>query len=298
MDSAAGGYRPSGYPPDRSDAGVVSRVALVLFVVVFVIVVIPVVSGKRLGVGPFASEASWPKYAASGEPTRRTTEEPESFSSEGEDAPSAQGSSSSDRDPKVSEPEVLIPALTPGWQGLRSSRRPVAYDVPSDWVARSSGTIVGYEEPDPSAPLGYRPRVAMSGVADAPNMTCGAESVPRARFGSNGSGTDAETSALASAVATEWANAAYEHGGADPLLRATPPRPFVSHGMRGHVVLIEVTPPSGSCIDKAHVRVASLAVSSGSDIYNFIYLGSASGDTAIDPATIDTIFSTIREHGS
>lgn len=73
------------------------------------------------------------------------------------------------------------------------------------------------------------------------------------------------------------------------------PQPPTAH--EGHVVTVDVTPPTGQCpVERAHVRVASVHVPSDEDVYNLVRYAPASGDDAVDQETIDTIFSSLRLH--
>jgi hypothetical protein len=185
-----------------------------------------------------------------------------------------------------------------GWQGVRNSKRPIAYDVPPDWIALSPDVHVGFEEPDPDASFGYAPRVIMSGAAEYGRRRCGGDSWPRARVGTSGMGEVVDTAKGAKVMAIEWAEAAYDSDdGDDAQLDVGDPEPFEAHGLRGHLVRVDVVPGPDDCApEHAHVRVASVHVPSEDDVYNLILYAPTSGDDVVDARTIDTIFSSLRLH--
>lgn len=52
--------------------------------------------------------------------------------------------------PAASAPDtvrsVIVPAVTPGWQGVLSREQQIAYDVPPDWTVQTPGTFSGYQD--------------------------------------------------------------------------------------------------------------------------------------------------------
>ncbi|QVQ51216.1 hypothetical protein J4H86_20675 [Spiractinospora alimapuensis] len=219
---------------------------------------------------------------------------------ESEESASEEGPEDADDD-EEDEPEsdenARVSATIEGWQGVAAQRRPLEYDVPSDWIIESPGMLHGFEEEDPDAPFGYSPRVTMSGVSYFPSREDGCEETGpgSGKVGSSGMGEMVDTASGAEAMATEWAEAAYEHDDGAPQLSAAEVSPFEANGLEGHIATVDVVPSAADCYpESAQVNVASVEFPDENDVYNFILYADTSGSVAPEADDVETILTTLR----
>lgn len=202
-----------------------------------------------------------------------------------------------DEDQPESDEDARVSATVEGWQGVAAERRPLEYDVPSDWIVEGPGMMHGFEEEDPDAPFGYSPRVTMSGVSYFPSREDGCEETGpgSGKVGTSGMGEMVDTAGGAESVAMEWAEAAYEHDDGAPELSAAEVNPFEANGLEGHIATVDVVPSAADCYpDTARVSVASVEFPEENDVYNFVLYADTSGSVAPEPDDIETILTTLR----
>lgn len=195
---------------------------------------------------------------------------------------------------------AAIEPVTPGepgeWQGVQSDRRPLAYDVPGEWLVETPGMMTGYEWEDASEPGGWG-RIIFSGVATAPDRSpddeC--ESSPDAlgSFGSNGGESDViDTAALAEYTAQLWAERAFGAGNepAEPV-KVGVATPYETNGLEGHMA--RAIAHFGCGPGKGEVWVFTMvAPDLERGMYNVIYWGDAN---ALPDETIEAMFDSVRE---
>jgi hypothetical protein len=107
---------------------------------------------------------------------------------------------------------LVLDAVVPGWNAVRSVRRAAAYDVPPTWNVKSEGTIIGYRD-------GAGNPIVTSAAATAGDGVCGERSNLALAGLRHDEGTD--PAAAARSTAELWAGAAYlDDAGTPPVLGA------------------------------------------------------------------------------
>lgn len=180
------------------------------------------------------------------------------------------------------DPEALTEATVDGWQGVQVEERPLAYDVPDDWVVESPGMSRGFEEEDPDAPFGYSPTVMKSGVATYGERDADCPGYPPlpGSVGTSAMGESTDTADSATALAQEWAASGYED---DSQIDLGDPVSFSASGLEGHDVTAEIEVASQECYpETAMVRVVSVTAPDADDVYNLIIYADTSGAAAPD----------------
>ncbi|MDA0562763.1 hypothetical protein LG943_00180 [Streptomonospora sp. S1-112] len=276
-------FPPPGPPPasyrqgqGRGVAAAVLSVAAVLVVGIVVLTVVMLRGALPSGLAdlPGAGGAPAPSASASPSPT------PVELST-----------------PTADAPEALTDATVANWKGVAVPDYGIAYDVPQAWFAADPGVITGFEEPDPDAPFGYSPTVAMSGVAEfgARQGPCHTYPPGPGTSGISGEGEPADTAQTAPRVAEAWAVAAYGNDNGDPEVSLGEAVPFAANGLTGHQVTATVKVPEFECYPgEAQVRAVSFAAPQGGDVYHFVVYADASGDEGPNLADVDTMVSTLR----
>ncbi|MCQ4079933.1 hypothetical protein NGB36_04830 [Streptomyces sp. RB6PN25] len=119
--------------------------------------------------------------------------------------------------------------VVPGWKAVARGDRQVAFDIPQDWTALSSGTDIGFEDPNGN------PEVEMGGPAEYKQNWCQDNSLAAA--GTKGAVGAKSVQDAAETQAASWAYYGFTDlkSGKKGTLRATKPVPFTNgHGIKGY----------------------------------------------------------------
>ncbi|RJL32204.1 hypothetical protein D5H75_17560 [Bailinhaonella thermotolerans] len=192
--------------------------------------------------------------------------------------------------PTPNPPPPMKPTVA-GWQAVFSTKRQMAYDVPSRWQVRTPTTIIGFEDAD------GKPLVGMSGAAKLYKGKCGGED--RSLGGAGVQEADSnDSAAVARFFAGLWADAAYRTEDDErPQVTLGPPKPIKLDGRKGRVVTATaVRARSEKCEPpRGQVYVAAIPKAEGDgNVVLIIYAHRGVADS-IPEYEINKIISTFRD---
>lgn len=192
--------------------------------------------------------------------------------------------------------EVLVDPVVPGWQGLRSPKDGVVYDVPKDWTIEDPDVITGYTDPN------GKPTIVMHGVARYKEGGCGQTSpgeMPHSRGSVGFVSVDTEEPAeIAPEIAERWAEAAGANDtGNVPNADVSPiEETTVANGaIPATVARATVVPvPTDECTAPTLlVTTVAFALDDGSTALFLMELDQQVAD-ALDDATVATMIQSLR----
>ncbi|WP_158893969.1 hypothetical protein [Amycolatopsis anabasis] len=201
------------------------------------------------------------------------------------------------RTPYTPPPQVVVPAVVPGWQSVAGGKGAYAYDVPPAWTPKP-GTVHGWEA-DASGP-----GISLATSAFLGQKSCAAD--PDHDRGGSGVTTVKQPDAALAATETATAVAKYaftpEEGGVQPTLAPGPPQqvqlPTGTGKLDATLVLVEVTVPPGpdACLPpRALVGAVAVKGTSGSDAKTAVLVAYA--DQAVPgEASRDDVLGLLRSY--
>ncbi len=182
--------------------------------------------------------------------------------------------------------DVLVDPVVPGWQGVRSPKDGVVYDVPKDWKVLTPGTLIGYERDG-------KVTIVKHGVSRYLEGACGEPppgEVPAYR-GSVGFVTadSDDPDQVAPAIARKWAEAAAtDEAGEAPIAQLSPPEEItVANGT------IPAVTVSATVVPEVRVTTVAFTLGDGSTRLFLMALDQQVPD-ALDEATAAQMIQSIR----
>jgi hypothetical protein len=218
------------------------------------------------------------------------------------DPTSIPSSSATEDDPRGNATEKPTVA---GWKVVVNQKWGIAFDVPGDWVVKSPGMEIGFEDrkSDSSKPL-----IAMSGTAEDRPKWCSSDDdkdgrtddTPLAVVGTKGADGAKNTDEIAVNTPAWWVYGGYTQPDKKSITFDKKATAFTTtSGIKGSIGWAQSagTPQKGKCASDG--KAVTFGFKNGAhDFVSFNFYGAKGVKDEVPKATVLKILSTVRLHGT
>ncbi|MFE9097513.1 hypothetical protein [Streptomyces sp. NPDC007264] len=282
-----GAPTPAGSPQQPGDGGGGNRTKLVAIVAATAVVVAAGVTGFLVlgGDKDDSADGSSKDAKVSSSPSQ-----------------SASASASASDNPRSGETEK---PTVPGWKVVINPKWGTAFDVPADWVVKSPGLLIGFE--DDKGKAGDKPLITMSAPAFLKETWCTSDDdkdgrtddTALAAAGTKGASGAKNTDEVAVNQVAWWVYGGYTQPDKKSLTFDKKAKPYTTaSGIQGSIAWARSknTPQKGKCASDGKAVTFGFKNSAGDFVAWNLY-GATGVKDELPDATIMKILSTVRLHG-